>query len=183
VTLRSTDIVATHVLVPEQAPDQPVNVEPLLGAAVSVTVVLAANALAHVVPQSIPAGLLVTAPLPVPAFVTVSVFGGTTVNVAVTLRSTDVVATHVLVPEQAPDQPVNVEPLLGAAVSVTVVLAANALAHVVPQSIPAGLLVTAPLPVPALATVSVFGFETVKIASTVSTWAPPPDSSITALIV
>src|SRR4029450_5893245 len=43
----------------------------------------------------------------------------------------------------------------GAAVKVTAVPLANAAAHVVPQEMPAGLLVTVPLPVPALETVNV----------------------------
>jgi hypothetical protein len=42
----------------------------------------------------------------------------------------------------------------GASVSVTTVPAANVYWHVVPQLMPAGLLVTAPVPVPELCTVS-----------------------------
>jgi hypothetical protein len=60
------------------------------------------------------------------------------------------------VPEQPPPlQPVKAEPALGVAVSVTAVALAKAAEHVVPQVIPAGELVTVPLPVPALLTVSV----------------------------
>jgi hypothetical protein len=74
-------------------------------------------------------------------------------NVAVTDLAADIVTVQVPVPEQAPDQPVNMEPLAGAAVSVTLVPEAYNAEHVVPQLIPATLEVTVPLPAPALATV------------------------------
>ena len=61
---------------------------------------------------------------------------------------------HVPVPVQAPDQPANVEPEPGAAVKVTDVPLAKLALHVDPQLMPAGLLVTVPVPVPASATVS-----------------------------
>jgi hypothetical protein len=78
--------------------------------------------------------------------------GGATLNVAATevlaLRFT----VHVLVPLQAPDQPVNMEPVLGVAVSVTDVPLAKLALHVCPQLMPEGLLVIVPVPV--LCTVS-----------------------------
>jgi hypothetical protein len=58
--------------VPVQAPDQPANVEVVFEAAVSVTTVPLVKLALHVAPQLIPAGLLVTVPAPVPAFLTVS---------------------------------------------------------------------------------------------------------------
>ena len=61
---------------------------------------------------------------------------------------------HVPVPVHAPVQPANVEPEPAAAVSVTCVPLAKLALHVEPQLMPAGLLVTVPVPVPASATVS-----------------------------
>ena len=75
-------------------------------------------------------------------------------NVAVTEVLAVRVTAHVLVPVQAPDQPTNVEPALGAAVSVTVVPLAKLALHVVPQLMPEGLLVIVPAPVPPSWTVS-----------------------------
>jgi hypothetical protein len=76
------------------------------------------------------------------------------VNVAVTEVLAVGFTAHVPVPLQAPDQPANVDPVLGVAVSVTGVPLVKLALHVVPQLIPEGLLVIVPVPVPALATVS-----------------------------
>ena len=66
--------VTVQVPVPEQPPPaQPEKVEPAAGAAVSVTAVPLVKLAAQVAPQVIPAGELVTVPLPVPAGVTVRV--------------------------------------------------------------------------------------------------------------
>jgi len=61
----------------------------------------------------------------------------------------------VAVPVHAPLQPVKVEPAPAAAVSVTGVPVVYDAEHVVPQLMPAGLLVTVPAPAPALETVRV----------------------------
>ena len=75
---------------------------------------------------------------------------------AVTVVAAVSETVQVLVPEQPPPlQPVKVEPASGAAVRVTAAPLANAAVHVAPQEIPPGLLVTVPVPVPALLTVSV----------------------------
>ena len=75
-------------------------------------------------------------------------------NVAVTDVSAVRVRLHVPVPVQAPDQPVNVEPVLGVAVSATAVPLAKLALQVAPQLMPDGLLVTVPVPVPLPCTVS-----------------------------
>ena len=102
-----------------------------------------------------PAGELVTVPLPLPAGVMVSAYW-IVAKVAVTdcawlIKIVQVVA----VPVQAPDQLVNVEPADGTAVKVTDVPLLKFAEHVLPQLIPAGLLVTVPVPVPASVVVRV----------------------------
>ena len=69
----AAETVTAQVPVPEQPPLlQPVNVDPAAGAAARVTVVPLVKLAAQVAPQLIPAGELVTVPLPVPDGVTVS---------------------------------------------------------------------------------------------------------------
>ena len=66
---------------PEQPPPlQPPKVDGDVGEAVSVTIVLLAKAYEQVEPQLIPAGELVTVPLPVPLLLTVSAGMGSTWN-------------------------------------------------------------------------------------------------------
>ena len=62
--------VTVHEAVPLQVSDQPTNVDPAAGVAVKVTLEPLLKLALHLVPQLIPAGLLVTIPLPVPARVT-----------------------------------------------------------------------------------------------------------------
>jgi hypothetical protein len=77
------------------------------------------------------------------------------VNVDVTVVATVIDTVHVPVLEQPPpDQPANVEVGSVAAVSVTLVPWLYVSAQSVPQLIPAGMLVTVPVPVPAFDTVS-----------------------------
>src|SRR6195952_3577163 len=153
-----------QVAVPLQAPLQPVKLEPAAATAVSVTDAPLTKLNWHVTPQSMPAGLLVTEPLPVPPFATVSCTGRS-VNVAVTDLATDIDTLQVAVPLQAPLQPVKLEPAAATAVSVTDAPLTKLNWHVAPQSIPAGLLVTEPLPVPPFATVSCTG-RSVNVAVT-----------------
>ena len=64
-----------------------------------------------------------------------------------------VIATEQLpLPEQAPVQPVNWEPLAAVATSVTTVPELNVAVQVLPQLIPAGELETVPEPLPVLET-------------------------------
>src|SRR6266850_2369084 len=81
-------------------------------------------------------------------------------KVAVTARAAVIVTLQAPVPVQLPLQPEKVEPAAGAAVKVTVGPMVNEAVQVVPQEMPAGLLVTVPLPAPALETVSADVVET-----------------------
>jgi len=100
-------------------------------------------------------GALVTVPVPVPALFTVSAKDDCT-KLAVTEVAAFTVTVQVPVPVHPPPlQPVKVEPAAAAAVNVTDVPFANDAEHVAPHDMPVGLLVTVPLPAPALETVSV----------------------------
>ena len=83
-------------------------------------------------------------------------------KLAVTLRACVIVTWQEPIPLHAPDQPANVSPLAGVAVSVTLVPLLNdalqlplALPAVIEQLIPPTLELTVPLPVPAPPTPSV----------------------------
>jgi hypothetical protein len=156
VTAVAAVTVTTQVPVPEHPPPvQPANVEPSPATAVNVTAVPLAKFAEQVVGQIIPAGALITVPAPVPAGVTVSAKLFVVLNVAVTDVAAVTVTTQVPVPEHPlPVQPANVEPSAAAAVSVTAVPLAKFAEQVVGQLIPAGALVTVPVPVPAGLTVS-----------------------------
>src|SRR5580765_5185039 len=103
-----------------------------------------------------PLGLDAIVPPPLPTLPTVRPIGRRA-NVAVTDWSAFIVSVHGPIPEQAPDQPVNVEPTADIAVSVTVAPWSNACAQLAPQSIPVGPDAMIPLPAPALVAVNVFG--------------------------
>src|SRR5438105_1931826 len=126
-TARAALIVTLQVPVPVQLPLQPVKVAPAAGAGVRVTTVPVVRAVEQVAPQEIPADELVTVPLPAPDLDTVRAEDDDDCTPA---ADTDV-----------------------AAVKVTTVPVVKAVEHVAPQEIPAGLLVTVPLPAPALETV------------------------------
>ena len=101
-------------------PDQPPNVLGEVGNAVNVTLVPCSYVSVQSVPQSMPKGLDVTVPFPLPDFVTVNSGLGSGMNVAVTLRGSDIVTWHVGdEPEHAPLQPSKSEPAAAAAVNVT----------------------------------------------------------------
>jgi hypothetical protein len=68
-------------------------------------------------------------------------------NAAVTLWLEFIVTTQLPVPLHVPPQPENVEPLAALAVNVTCVPGAKLALQLCGQSIPAGELVTRPLPV------------------------------------
>lgn len=149
-------IVTLQVPVPEHAPLQPINMEFVPAVAVSVTMVPLAKFAEHVVGQLMPGGLLVTVPLPFPASLTVSVkFDVLVLKVAVTACAAFIVTTQEPVPEHAPLQPANVEPVAAVGVSVTMVPLAKFAEQVVGQLMPVGVLITVPLPVPASVAVRV----------------------------
>jgi hypothetical protein len=144
-------MVTEQLPVPEHpAPLQPTNVEPVAGEAVSTTMVPVVNELPQVPPQEIPAGLELTAPVPVPDRLTLSEKRiGALLNVAVTDCAAFIVSVQAPVPEHpAPLQPPKVEPESGEAVSVITVPTEYELLQVPPQAIPAGLEITVPVPVP-----------------------------------
>src|SRR4029078_10062927 len=101
-------------------PLKPLNVDSLVGVAVSVTLVPVANSAAHVPGQEIPLGLLVTMPMPPPPTVTVSrVLDTAPLNRAVTVALS--FTKQAALPEQAPLPPANTEPASAAAFNDTVV--------------------------------------------------------------
>jgi hypothetical protein len=134
-----------------------VKVKPVLGVAVRITAPL--KLAVQVVPQLMPAGLLVTVPLPDPARTTVIVLGAPPLaKVAVALAVDPAGMVQVAaVPVHDPLHPVKVNPAFGAAVKV-IGPSAKLAVQVVPQLMPAGLLVTVPVPEPANVTVTVLGF-------------------------
>jgi hypothetical protein len=148
VTVVALVAVTVHVPVPEQPPpDQPAKTDPAAGVAVRTTALPDGNVAEHVAPHVMPAGALVTWPLPSPARTTVTATGAGA-NVAATVVALARVKGHAPVPEQPPpDHPVKTEPAAGVAVKVTLVPAMNTAEQVAPQLIPAGALVTLPLPV------------------------------------
>jgi hypothetical protein len=154
----AASMVTLHAPVPLHAPLQPANVEPESGVAAKLTTAPFAKLAEHVVPQEIPAGELVSVPVPVPLLATVRMKGpGFAVKFALTDFAASMVTLQVPVPLQAPLQPANVEPESGVAVKFTTVSLAKLAEHVAPQEIPAGELATVPVPAPVLATVRVKG--------------------------
>jgi hypothetical protein len=138
---------------PVQAPAQPAKVDPADGVAVNVTAVSLTRFAVQVLPQSMPAGVDVT--VPVPDFTTISetVIGAAGLKFALQVAvAPSVICVLAAVPGQLPDQPPKVEPLAGVAVNVTTVFSGNVAEQALPQLIPAGLEVTIPLPVPASVT-------------------------------
>ena len=141
--------------VPLHAPPHPAKLEPEPGVGVNVTWVPTGKFAPQVLPQLIPAGVLVTTPVPVPESVTVSVGNAVIVKAAETDRLLFTVTLQAPVPLHAPPQPAKVEPEPGLAVNVTGVPMGKLAPQVVPQLIPAGVLVTVPTPVPGRVTVNI----------------------------
>lgn len=161
--MRDCDIATWQVPLPAHAPTQFMNTLPLVGFCVTVIAVLSANALVHVPVtdvvlsvQASPDGELVSVPPPCEPVAALRVSVGGAANCAVTLDIVPVaIGTVHVVPEHAPVYAENDDRPEGVDVSVTIVFGANVVVHVPPvtpaviaQLIPAGLLVTRPLPVP-----------------------------------
>jgi hypothetical protein len=182
VTVWAAVIVTEHPPVPVQpAPLQPANVDPSAAAAVSATTAPLAKLAEHVVGQLIPAGALDTTPVPVPASFTARVkLFALCAKLATTVVAAVIVSVQVPVPSQGPaPHPVNVDPLAGAAVNVITVPLAKPNEHVAPQLIPAGLLVTVPVPFPPGVIVSVtLALVVITVESEAAGGAtdPPPET-------
>ena len=117
-----------------------------------------------------PAGAEVTVPEPVPVRVTVRLnwgVGETRAKLAVQVLDVDLkkIVAVVVVPAQAPDQMLKVDPVAGVAVSAMLVPRGKRDEQVVPQSIPPGTDVTVPEPKPALVTVSVAALASVGVTA------------------
>src|SRR5947199_21706 len=108
-----------------------------------------------------PAGVLVTIPAPVPALETVSAKTGA--NVAVTVVAAVRVTVQGPMPVQVPLQQVKTEPGAGVAVSVTRVPLTKLAVQIVPQSTPAGWLVTSAVTADAAVRVTVQGAVPVHV--------------------
>ena len=128
-------------------------------------------------PHEIPVGFDVIEPAPVPAGLIDRLTKGISVKVAVQF---EFVANTICivgeVPVQLPDQPANIDPALADADSVALVLAEMLAVQTFPQDIPAGVELTAPVPVPALETARVTDTLPGEVgeAALVSTAEPPP---------
>ena len=110
-----------------------------------------------------PACAMVQPPPPPPSAGGGAGAAGAAVKVAVTVAVA--LTTQVPVPAQPPPvQPLNVDPPVGAAESVTEPGEGNDPLQAAPQLIPDGLEVTVPVPVPALVTVTVKLFTTLTTA-------------------
>jgi hypothetical protein len=148
IQLRAADSVTMPSL-QSTSPLHPAKNDPAAGVPVRVTTCPKANDALQLLPQLIPAGLLVIVPLPAPCLLNVSVLGGTELKVAIQLRPVDIVTLPSLQSE-LPVHPAKEEPALAVAVRTTACPATKDPLHVAPQEIPAGLLVTVPSPVPLL---------------------------------
>ncbi len=108
-----------ELLVPLQFPPiQRTNPDAVPAVAVSATAVLRPYVPVQVAPQVMPAGVLLTVPLPLPGRAT-PITRLLRSKLAVTFCAALMVTAQVPVPVQAPLQPAKVEPLTAVAVSVT----------------------------------------------------------------
>src|SRR6185369_7865184 len=148
--------VTAGVVAAQPVPAQVAKTEPAAGAAVNVTAVPLLKVPEQLVVQLMPAGELVMAPLPVPALATARVkVCRLKVPVQLLLAPKVTVTAGVVAAQPVPAQVAKTEPAAGAAVNVTAVPLLKVPEQLVVQLMPAGELVMAPLPVPALITARV----------------------------
>jgi hypothetical protein len=147
-------IVTLQAALPVHAPLQPEKASLVAGVSLSVTWLFCGKVAEHVVGQLIPAGVLVTIPVPAPAKVTDMVKDVVTAaaKVAVTELAALRVMLQAALPVHAPLQPEKALLVPGVSLSVTWVFCGKFAEHVAGQLIPAGVLVTVPVPVPAKVT-------------------------------
>ena len=121
VTVASASRLSWQAPVPLQAPLQPEKVAATSGVAVRVTTVPLVYCAEQSAPHSMPAGALVTTPLPLPVLVTVRVCCAVVAatKLAVTRWLASMVSTQLPVPPQSPLQPAKLLPAAGCTVSVT----------------------------------------------------------------
>jgi len=123
---------------------------PLAGVAASESRVPSSKCAAQEPGQLIPGGVETTVPVPLTVTVTawVTVGGGGEFTVAkVTVTAVSALRITLQVePLQAPEKALSCIPVAGVAVSCTCMPAAKLAVHVEPQSIPAGVETTCPLP-------------------------------------
>jgi len=136
--------------------------------AVSVTLAPSAKLALQVVPQSMPAGVERTAPLPVMATARSKRIGAVATNTAVAVRSWLIDSVQVVpAPVQAPPQAEKLWPAAGVGVSVTELPDAKLALQVLPQSMPAGCERSTPLPVTVTASPKLVAGGALKAAVTV----------------
>ena len=136
-------------------PFQPVKTEPASVAAVNVTLDPLGYVPVQTPPQVIPAGAEVTVPVPAPFLLTVTVKGAGAGRLKVAVTVVVVDTAQLPVPLHPPLlHPVNTDPAPGVAVNVTVVPPGNRWLQSPPQSMPPGVEVTVPVPVPFLLTIT-----------------------------
>jgi hypothetical protein len=147
------------VQTPSRTKSQPVqsgDVDPVSGTAVRATTVPTLYPSTQSEAQSMPAGALVTCPLPFPSRVSVRSKAG--VNVAVTFVAELIATVHTLPTATShPLHPESVDPMAGTAVRTTLLPEAKPNEQIEPQSMPTGTLLMDPLPLPSKLTVRTTG--------------------------
>ena len=122
-----------------------------------------------------PAGAEVTVPAPGPSIETARL-KVTAENDAVTDFAASIVTKQLSVPLHAPLQPANDEPVVGDAVRVTTVFSVKLSEQSVPQSMPAGEEITAPVPGPSIK------IARLKVVAVVSDLLSPPLQPVIKMI-